>query len=416
MTFAMGKEPGSWPMDKDPVELSATQKNTAFSIGNYSVSKKVVVPDDPLVIKFKLKNTGSRGIKTLKLLVNGNPYGYKNCLVEPGQTVQDSIVFRLYPVGKTVLKLDNAPPFAVEVKLPEKPQEHPFQIFGLEVKPMIRLNENQEIKYQIKNTGGLKQTFIIPLIQNDSVAFTDNIKLNAGEVKTISHNVKSLKKGFKYIRVDTAKTIYKVYENGTESLLLNFESIMPGKTVPDSSGFHNDGNIISASAITSKDKLLFGDSTYVGIPNSPALDKMGESISMMGWVYPMGNERGLVDIISKGDNHVLQMTDNKTLTFFAGGWGRGDCTVNLPADWQKHWHHIAGVCNSKTLYVYIDGILAGTSVLEVSADLSVNNKWTLGRNEEFPSERVFHGYINKVKVFKAALSADEIRAIVFSEK
>lgn len=416
ITFNMGKEPGNWPADKDPVELSATKKNTAFSIVKYSVNKKAVVPDEPLAIKFKLKNEGSIGVKTVKLLVNGKPYGYKNCLVEPGQTVQDSIVFRLYPVGKTVLKLDNTAPFAVEVKLPEKPKEHPFTISGLEVKPMIRLNENQEIKYQIKNTGGLNQTFIIPVIQNDSVVFTDNIKLNAGEVKTISNNVKSLKKGFKYVRVDTAKIIYKVYENGTESLLLNFESIMPGKTVPDSSGFHNDGNIISTSVITNKDKLLFGDSTYVEVPNSPALDRMGESITMMGWVYPMGNEKGLVDIISKGDNHVLQMTDNKTLTFFAGGWGRGDCTVNLPADWQKHWHHIAGVCNGKTLYVYIDGILAGTSVLEVIADLSVNNKWTLGRNEEFPSERMFHGYINKLKVFKAALSADDIRAIVTSEK
>ncbi|HEX8019969.1 GH92 family glycosyl hydrolase, partial [Mucilaginibacter sp.] len=332
MTFVMGKEPGSWPMDKDPVELSATQKNTAFSIVNYSVNKKAVVPDELLVIKFKLKNEGSIGVKTVKLLVNGTPYSYKNCLVEPGQTIQDSIVFRLYPVGKTLLKLDNTPPFAVEVKLPEKSQEHPFYISGMEVKPMIRLNENQEIKYTIKNTGGLKQTFIIPVIQNDSVAFTDNIKLNAGEVKTVSHNFKSLKKGFEYVRVDTAKTIYKVYENGAESLLLNFESIMTGKTVPDSSGFHNDGNIISNLAITNKDKLLFGDSTYVEVPNSPVLDRMGESISMMGWVYPMANERGLVDIISKGDNHVLQMTDSKTLTFFAGGWGRGDCTVNLPAD------------------------------------------------------------------------------------
>jgi putative alpha-1,2-mannosidase len=415
MTFDMGNEPGSWPMDKDPVELSTTQKSTAFSIVNYSVNKKSVVPDEPLVIKFRLKNSGSKGIKTVKLSINSKSYGYKNCLVEPGQTVQDSIIFRLYLVGKTVLKLDNTPPFTIEVKLPEKPQEHQSQISRLEVKPMIRLNENQEIKYQIKNTGGLKQTFIIPVIQNDSVAFTDNIKLNAGEAKTICHNIKSLKKGFEYVRVDTAKTIYKVYESAIESLMLDFTSIIPGKMVTDSSGFHNDGNIISNLA-NSKDKLLFGDSTYVEVPNSPVLDRMGESITMMGWVYPMNHEKGLVDIISKGDNHVLQMTDSKTLTFFAGGWGRGDCTVNLPADWQYHWHHIAGVCSGKTLYVYIDGALTGTSILEVSADLSVNNKWTLGRNEEFPSERVFHGYINKVKVFKAALSADDIKAIVSAGK
>lgn len=416
MTFNMGREPGSWPTNKDPVELSTTQKNTAFSIVNYSVSKKSVAPDEPLVINFKLKNMGSRGIKTVKLFVNGKAYAYKNCLVEPVQILQDSIVFRLYPVGKTLLKLDNALPFIVDVKLPEKTRERPFEISGLEVKPMIRLNEKQEIKYGIKNTGGLNQTFIVPVILNDSVVFNDNIKLNAGESKIISHNITVTQKGFKYVRVDTAKTMYKVYQSGIESLLLDFRSIVPGKAVTDSSGFHNNGKIILGSIANNKDRLLFGDSAYVEVPNSPALDNMDESITMMGWVYPMGNEKGLVDIITKGDNHVLQMTDNRTLTFFAGGWGRGDCTVNLPADWQEHWHHIAGVCNGKMLYVYIDGVLAGTTLLEVSADLSVNNKWTLGRNEEFPSERVFHGYMNRVKVFKAALSADDIKNIVSSEK
>ncbi|QEM05060.1 hypothetical protein DIU31_016635 [Mucilaginibacter rubeus] len=416
MTFDMGKAPGNWPTDKDPIELSATKKNTAFGIVSYSVDKKNAVPGEPLVIRFKLKNTDSKGIKTVKLLVNGKPYSYKNCLVEPGQTVQDSIEFRLYPVGKTVLKLDNTLPLIVEVNLPAKPQEQAFKISGLEVKPMIRLNESQEIKYRIKNTGGLKQTFIIPVIQNDSVVFTDNIKLDAGEVKTISHHIKASKNGFEYVRVDTAKTIYKVYENATESLLLDFASIVRGKIVADSSGFHNNGNVISSSVTTTNDKLLFSDSTYVEVPNSPALDNMDESITMMGWVYPMGNEKGLVDIITKGDNHVLQMTDNRTLTFFAGGWGRGDCTVNLPADWQQHWHHIAGVCNGKKLYVYIDSVLAGTTLLNVTADLSVNNKWTLGRNEEFPSERVFHGFMDRVKVFKAALSADDIKTIVSSEK
>ncbi|WP_431200101.1 glycoside hydrolase domain-containing protein [Mucilaginibacter sp. P19] len=41
MTFDMGKAPGNWPTDKDPIELSATQKNTAFSIASYSVDKKM---------------------------------------------------------------------------------------------------------------------------------------------------------------------------------------------------------------------------------------------------------------------------------------------------------------------------------------------------------------------------------------
>ncbi|HEY9195765.1 MAG TPA: LamG domain-containing protein [Mucilaginibacter sp.] len=142
---------------------------------------------------------------------------------------------------------------------------------------------------------------------------------------------------------------------------------------------------------------------------------MDNTITMMTWIYPTGNEKGLVDVFTKGDSHVLQIVDGQSLAFFAGGWGRGDCTVKLPADWKRHWHHIAGVCTGKTLFVYIDGQLTGTSVVDADANLSVTNKWTLGRNEEFPSQRIFHGYLGRVKVFGAPLSADEIQRVVNSE-
>jgi hypothetical protein len=121
-------------------------------------------------------------------------------------------------------------------------------------------------------------------------------------------------------------------------------------------------------------------------------------------------------MLTKGDTHVLQMMNNKALTFFAGGWGRGDCTVNLPADWKQHWHHIAGVCNGNTLFVYIDGKLSGTSTVEGTVSLSTPNKWQIGRNEEFPSERLFHGYMDNIKVYAQPLSASEITAIFNKER
>jgi hypothetical protein len=143
---------------------------------------------------------------------------------------------------------------------------------------------------------------------------------------------------------------------------------------------------------------------------------LGETITMMAWVYPTAVDGGLTDIFTKGDTNVLQVAAGRTLTFFAGGWGRGDCTVNLPADWLQHWHHIAGVCAGKTLYVYIDGVLQGTTVMDETASLSVSNKWVLGRNEEFPSERVFNGYIANAKIYKEPLSKEEISAVFNGEK
>jgi len=143
---------------------------------------------------------------------------------------------------------------------------------------------------------------------------------------------------------------------------------------------------------------------------------MGETITMLLWVLPIGKNDGLVDLFTKGDYHVLQVAGNKQLTFFAGGWGRGECGAPSPANWFNNWHHLAGVCDGNSLKVYIDGALKGTTRLPDRINLSVPNKWTIGRNEEFPGQRIFDGYMDHIKIFAAPLSANEIMAIMKKEK
>ena len=80
----------------------------------------------------------------------------------------------------------------------------------------------------------------------------------------------------------------------------------------------------------------------------------------------------------------------------------------LPDNWFRQWHHIAGVCDGTSLRIYIDGVLKATTRLDGPVNLSITNKWTLGRNEEFPNARIFDGYMDQVKVFAAPLSTQEI--------
>ena len=42
-------------------------------------------------------------------------------------------------------------------------------------------------------------------------------------------------------------------------------------------------------------------------------------------------------------------TDRKSLSFFAGGWGRGSCSSILPENWFNNWHHIAGISDGVNL-------------------------------------------------------------------
>ena len=41
--------------------------------------------------------------------------------------------------------------------------------------------------------------------------------------------------------------------------------------------------------------------------------------------------------------------------------------------------------------------------------------WTIGRNAEFPGQRIFEGYVDRPKVFFGALDAEAILGIFHSE-
>ena len=56
--------------------------------------------------------------------------------------------------------------------------------------------------------------------------------------------------------------------------------------------------------------------------------------------------------------------------------------------------------------------LAGRSVVDGLVNLSVANKWVVGRNEEFPGERIFEGRVRDVRVYAAALGEGELLALL----
>lgn len=417
IAFEMSGKPTQWPSDRDPVALSETQKPADIQLNNISVSANKVAPDQLFYIRYSLTNNGNTGLQRVIVLKDGKPYTYKNAFIEQGQTIQDSIGLRLYAAKNTGLSIGGFKPINVEVISKKLKPENALRITNIKATPMVSLQEDGKLRYTIQNIDGSERTLYVPISLNNKLIFTDTVMLNAGEKRDVQHKLVSSVPGFQQVTVNGLQVHYKVYQQSGEALLL---SLSPGgvkavNIIPDSSGFGNNGHIISTNKNSSK-QLIFNEDNHVEVPNAPSLDEMGETLTMMGWVYPTGNEKGLVDIITKGDSHVLQVTDQKTLTFFAGGWGRGDCTVKLPTDWRDHWHHIAGVCSGKKLELYIDGVLSGTTELEQSADLSNTSKWVLGRNEEFPGERIFHGRLDKVKVYKASLTATEVETIFKQER
>jgi putative alpha-1,2-mannosidase len=420
----------AWPKNRDPIEFSETRTNANIKLLSYSVNKKNVNPNEEFQVHFALKNYGSLGTQRITVYINGQPLISKSCLVKPGAMLNDSINCRLYKLGETKIAINATPAKLINVFAPKWQVGQPFLISQLTVRPMVKLKEKQQLKYTIKNLTGKVQTFkpLITLQSEstepglnqavDSVLYKDAISLLPGEQKTLNHAFLTGKTGLQTIKINQKTATFKVYQDASQSLLMDLEfAKRKGTQLPDASGFNNNGTLVGTSTDkTAASKLMLGDDSYVEVQNSASLDELGENLSMMAWVYPTRVEKGLTDMLTKGDGHVLQTTDNKTLTFFAGGWGRGDCTVMLPPNWQMNWHHIAGVCKGDLLSVYIDGQLAGSTTVDGIVNLSNTSKWQIGRNEEFPSERVFYGKMDQVKIYDQPLSATDIGSLHNKEK
>jgi len=436
MEFVMGKSLSKkWPADRDPVILSETKSCAGISLTDYQVSKTKVEPNEEFWIHFDLMNTGSLGTQKIILYANGKPLLYKHVLVPEAGMLRDSVSCRLYDPGVVSLELqtdqgDHMKKEGQQITViePLKAVAIPFQVSRLQFSPVLPLHAPQIISYVIQNLTGKPQVFHIPVRQNDLLMFMDTILLKPGKTKLIEHRFTADSAGLQQISVGkispgkggSRSARFKVYNSHTSSLLLDL-SLIENDTdsIADLSGFGNNAiiNGKNSNGHAKGSKILLGDERFIEVPNALSLDQMGESLTMMCWVYPDGpNETGLVDMLTKGDHHVLQTNNNKTLTFFAGGWGRGDITIDLPQDWKKHWHHLAGVCRGDQLWLYVDGKLSAAAKMDGAVNLSADSKWQIGRNEEFPSERVFHGYMDRIKIFEQPLTADEINNIAVEER
>ncbi len=425
-----------WAENGTPTFPDEARQDARIAVSKFSLSQTRLEPDEEFRIRFSLTNPGGAGTKVVRLYADGVEYGRRNIFVDEGATVTDSMSSRLYPVGTVRLRIDTLKELSVKVMPPaiDKPLSRQLAITDLVFTPMLRKGERQILRYTARNTGGYRHQFSIPVMINDTLIRTDTVSLDPGAQKELVTGLfggavkegdggggRAGMPGWKDIRIGNAVSRFKIFDADTASLLLDL-SMEPAdgeSWISDGSGFSNRGEIRGQDSCYpdrernkgKKGPAPFGD-CYVELPPGPSLDRMGETITMMAWVRQEERDRGYVDFFSKGDNHVLQIVGGRSLTFFAGGWGRGDCTVPLPADWLGHWHHVAGVCAGNKLYVYIDGALKGEAGVEGRVNLSVSGQWCLGRNEEFPGERIFRGRLAGVKIFSEPLGKAELGQVM----
>ena len=164
-------------------------------------------------------------------------------------------------------------------------------------------------------------------------------------------------------------------------------------------------------------KCLYFDGTndYVNVSYNSILNQTS-ALTLGAWFKT--STTGTVGIVNRYNTsgsfpgYGISMTPNYGCGSTAGtlGFWVGDntnkylCTTNTFND--NKWHYVTGVYNGTTAYLYVDGILQTSAAR--TASLSTTSNLVVGARPGPVS--YFPGFIDEVKIYPFALSADQVRA------
>ena len=407
LLFQLGSQPADEKFQSSRFDgRSATIHPVQPELLGYYIRQQEVLPNDSVWVIYMLRNTGADGNATVQLRVDGQQKNAAMSWLPAGVTVTDSILLQAYHPGEHTIQLNEGHFIPFTVKLPAETPKQKFAVKELRTVPLAKYGTAHQVEYTVQNITGKAESVSLPVLINGRKIRDENIALEPGEQKKQFIKVPADLPGIMQVQIGDKSVTVKVFEHAREKMILDIATgnAKPGEILKDGSGLGNHG-------LFKKETRLMADNTtqtiqYVQFQNSPSLDELQEEITVMAWVLP-GKQKGMVDILAKGDFIVLQQSGG-SLSFFAGGWGQGSCDVPLPKDWENKWHHIAGVCKGTQFTLYIDGVRAGSFEVDRAVNLSSRLRWVMGGNEEFPDQRYFNGKINGFKVFAAALNAEEI--------
>ncbi len=168
--------------------------------------------------------------------------------------------------------------------------------------------------------------------------------------------------------------------------------------------------------------------SYIVVPNSQSLNISGNKITVEAWINPrnidgsVGTLTGRGEmIISKGmtaitnGSYAIGIIGNSFTSGASTGFNRvGFITgssaslIILSSSYSINaWHHIAATYDGTTKVIYVDGQFAGSEVVATDIPSSSSDLY-IGASNILTAKTFFNGTIDEVRVWKRALSSQEI--------
>lgn len=180
----------------------------------------------------------------------------------------------------------------------------------------------------------------------------------------------------------------------------------------DVSGHGLDGSLMNGATWTTGVKggalELDGTDDYVVVPDTAALDITSQAMTFMAWIYsPAFHELGWV--VGKGWPGWWLLARSNGMVRYGVNAGSGVTEIEYNAGLVTDtWQHVAVVYDGSWMRFYVDGI-ARDSVPKTGSINPNNAPLYIGLDGFNPSNH-FYGKIDEVKIFRRALSPEELLA------
>ncbi len=159
--------------------------------------------------------------------------------------------------------------------------------------------------------------------------------------------------------------------------------------------------------------LLFdGVDDFVTVPDSDALDLVGDNLTLAAWVKPHSFEIGpIVKKIRRTHGYRINLTGTGAVHFLLRRYGQSKEVISTTRVPLNKWTHVAARFDGSQMRIFINGTIDTATIAATNADapLATTAPVLIGGD---PSRHDFHGYLDDVSIYNRALSDSEIADLV----
>ncbi|WP_171016680.1 GH92 family glycosyl hydrolase [Pseudalkalibacillus caeni] len=282
-----------------------------------------------------------------------------------------------------------------------------FEISNLKTE-QVNPGENASVSAEVSNIGFLNGEKQIDFYFDGELVESKTITLEAGDKETVSFSVKAVELGIHQVKINELTGTLKALYIGKPVLSLTFDE-EKGDTVTDHSPYGHDGKLFeNATLVAGK----FGnavklDGGWVEVPSSELLNG-GDDFTISAWVNLENatNDQKLIGKTSIGNGYVLGV--NKGL--YPEVWSEnGRYSFNQGEVPSNEWAHLAMTWSKNGR---IKGYVNGKEVANSSASSTTikpnDMPLIIGGAPWGPSGLQVKGLVDEVKIYKEALTAEQI--------